>query len=121
VGGDLLVGPAAELDFKDRAARPRRIHQRAKLDVHQAHQRHSCKTAPIARQSHQIVSGASQNRAVGRGCTKKEIRLSRIVSATKTTVALDLPTPFQAEKCLQRRVGPEHASEGSLNATRGEL
>src|SRR6266436_4893036 len=90
--------------------------QLGKLDFHQANQRHSCKTAPTARQSRQIVSGASQNRRIGAVAPKKKSRLVR------TTMALDTYRCFSRRKsCLQRRVGPEHPSEGTLNAKRGEL
>ncbi len=61
--------------------------QLGKLDVHQAHQRDSCKTAPIALQLSQIASGASQNRAVERLHQKRKCRLSSEVFTIKRTMA----------------------------------
>src|SRR5882757_9080765 len=56
------------------------------------------KTAPIALQLSQIVSGASQNRAVARLHQKRKCRLSSGTFTIKRTMAFDLPMLFLTEK-----------------------
>jgi len=108
-----------ELWVVPRSIEPTSPMQLGKLDVHQAHQRHSCKTAPTARQSRQILSGASQNCAVG-VVTKKDTWLSSDCFCNPNGHGPSPSDAFPGESCLQRRIGLS-TRRGSLNIKRGEL